>query len=264
MRGLIREDADKPCSGFNRAIETFFEIVGPEFLAHRFGQREDRQAFRNNLLRLGREPRLFLRILCDEPVQQPLGLLVRRGVEDGADVRRDLSLEARLRDLGLGVLLEMQLTSLPLHAREHGLARCGQSDMCVADDQLHAVDASLDEIAEDVPPVDLGLVERGVDCDDAPMPVFADTRNDEGRQIHGGTVDTHLLIGRVDEEDLDASEPAFAPFAELLVQRLRRVRDLLRRVMLDAHALEDRLDPPCRNSLYVHLRGGKGDRPLAP
>ena len=43
-----------------------------------------------------------------------------------------------------------------------------------------------------------------------------------------------------------------------------KLRDMLRRVMLDAHALEDRLDPPCRNSLYVHLRGGKGDRPLAP
>ena len=121
--------------------------------------------------------------------------------------------------------------------------------MCVADDQLHAVDASLDEIAEDVPPVDLGFVERGVDCDDAPMPIFADTRHDEGRQIHGGAVDTHLLIGRVDEEDLDASEPAVAPFAELLVQRLGRVRDLLRRVLLDAHAVEDRLDPPCRNAL---------------
>ena len=65
--------------------------------------------------------------------------------------------------------------------------------------------------------MDLGLIESGVYCDDAPMPVFADTRNDEGRQIHGGAVDTHLLIGRVDEEDLDASEPAFAPFAELLV-----------------------------------------------
>lgn len=50
LRGLIREDADKPCSGFDRAIETFFEIVGPEFLAHRFWQREDRQAFRNILL----------------------------------------------------------------------------------------------------------------------------------------------------------------------------------------------------------------------
>ena len=96
MRGLIREDADKPCSGFDRAIETFFEIVGPEFLAHRFWQREDRQAFRNVLLRPGRELRLFLRILCDEHVQQPLRLLVRRGVEDGADVRRNLPLEARL------------------------------------------------------------------------------------------------------------------------------------------------------------------------
>ncbi len=49
-----------------------------------------------------------------------LGHRLAGGVEDGASVGRDLILRGLLRHVGLGVLLEAELTTLPCPARKSG------------------------------------------------------------------------------------------------------------------------------------------------
>jgi hypothetical protein len=56
-----------------------------------------------------------------------------------------------------GILLKMELTSLPEHAGEASLASLLQSRVIVADDQLDAVQASFAEAVHKLAPVHLGL-----------------------------------------------------------------------------------------------------------
>ena len=158
----------------------------------------------------------------------------------------------------------MHLAALPRHAREDCPARRRETVVGVADDELHAMEAPLDQLLEDAPPVQLGLARVGVDGEDGAVSVLEDPGHDEGREVDGDAVDAHFLVGGVDVQDFDAlRDSPGTPFRKFLVKGLRGVRHLLRGIAFDAHGLEDRLHPAGRHPLDVHFRGGDHERAFA-
>ena len=72
------------------------------------------------------------------------------GKEDAADVGGDFCAQVEARDVGLGVLLEMELAVLPGDGWEDGAACGGEARMVVADEELEAVQTALLEAREEV------------------------------------------------------------------------------------------------------------------
>jgi hypothetical protein len=64
------------------------------------------------------------------------------GVENGSDVRGDLGFEVRFGDVFLGVLLEMELATLPRSAVERGLERRFQAAVGIGGDEIGNADAA--------------------------------------------------------------------------------------------------------------------------
>ena len=64
-------------------------------------------------------------------------------VENAANGLGDFGALVQARDIGLGILLEMKLATLPRHGGEHGGTGGAQSGMVIADQQQHAVEATL-------------------------------------------------------------------------------------------------------------------------
>ena len=68
-----------------------------------------------------------------------------RRVEDGADAFGHFLTHVEARDVGRGVLLEMELAALPWDGGKDGLAGGGHAGMGIADDETGAVEASGDQ-----------------------------------------------------------------------------------------------------------------------
>ena len=77
------------------------------------------------------------------------------GVEDGPDRRRHLPFQLLPGHVGLRILLEMKLATLPRHAPEDRQPRCLQATMRITDQQLHATQPALDQVLQEGSPVHL-------------------------------------------------------------------------------------------------------------
>ena len=264
QRGDVRERRDEPRPRFDLLVEVFLHVVGSQELADDLGEREHGEPVRDVVLHPRRELRLARGVLLDDRREQSFRLLEASGMEHRADVRCDLGLEPRLRDIGLRVLLEVHLAALPRDARKRRLARCPKPVVAVADDELHPVHAALDQPREDPAPVHLVLAQVRVDRQDGPVPVLEDPRHDERRHGDDDPVDAGLVVGRVDEEHLDDADRSVAPLLEFVVHLLHRPGDLVRRDVHVAEPVENRLHLARRHAPDVHLRHRELERPLVP
>lgn len=79
-----------------------------------------------------------LGIKVDELLELVLGGGKVWAVEEAADGAGDLSALIQPRDMGLGILLEVELAALPRDGREDGGAGGFEADVVVADDELDA------------------------------------------------------------------------------------------------------------------------------
>ena len=68
------------------------------------------------------ELRCGLPIAGDDVLESPLSLSRVVGVEDAAEVGRDLRLHGHLGDVGHRVLHDMKLAALPRHAGQHSFS----------------------------------------------------------------------------------------------------------------------------------------------
>src|ERR1700722_15899428 len=86
---------------------------------------------------------------------QPLGLGLVRGVEDRLDPLRDRLALVEAADIGLSVLLQMELAALPGNAGQGGPA-CGlEAGMIIRNDQFDAAQTATDEAVEECAPMAL-------------------------------------------------------------------------------------------------------------
>ncbi len=114
----------------------------------RIGAREDRQALGYCIFHPVRKLWSRLAILLDCKSKLAIGLGAIRGVEDGSQIGGYLESHRDLRYVLHGVLLQVELATLPRHAVETSFSGRGQSFMGIADDQLDAVQPSLDQRTE--------------------------------------------------------------------------------------------------------------------
>ena len=134
------------------------------------GQGEDGEALRDATLEPLGEGGMAVSVAVDQLVQDGLGPDCAGGVPHGPDPLAGLR-----RSLVEGVLGEMELAALPLHAREDRPAGGPpQPCMVVGDDELDAAQTACDEAVEEVAPVDLGVRNLDGNAQNAPPPVGLD------------------------------------------------------------------------------------------
>jgi len=150
----------------------------------------------------------------DEFGKLGFGMGVVFGVEDPADVIGDFLLQVLGGNVGLGVLLEVELAALPGAGVEGGAQRGTESDVGVGGDAVGNAEAAFLETGEEVTPVDFGFGEGAGDAkNEAFAVVAADADGDEGGAVPDVAVDADLVVGGVGEEMGDLGKRAGAPFS---------------------------------------------------
>ena len=81
--------------------------------------------------------------------------------------------EIEAGDVGLGVLLEVELAALPGDGGEDSAAGGGEAGRVVADEELEAAEAALLEALEKVAPVDFGFAEGDAGTEDLALAIGA-------------------------------------------------------------------------------------------
>lgn len=77
-------------------------------------------------------------------------------------------------DIGLGVLLEMELAALPGDGGKDGLAGGSHARIVIAEDGAGAAETAGDEGGEEFAPMDFGLAQGGADAGDGAFAIGAD------------------------------------------------------------------------------------------
>ena len=179
------------------------------------------------------------------------------GVEDAADLIGDSLLEVLGGDVGLGVLLEVELAALPRAGVEGGAQGCTEPDVGVGGDAVGDADAALLETGEEVAPMDLGLREGAGDTEDEAFAVVpADADGDEGGAVADVAIDADLVVGGVGEEVGDLRKGATSPFFKLPVEFGGELGNLGGGDLEAAKFAHDGGDAPRADTLKIHARDG--------
>ena len=179
------------------------------------------------------------------------------GVEDAADLIGDSLLEVLGGDVGLGVLLEVELAALPRAGVEGGAQGGTEPDVGVGGDAVGDADAALLEAGEEVAPMDLGLGEGAGDAEDEAFAVVpADADGDEGGAVADVAIDADLVVGGVGEEVGDLRKGAASPFFKLPVEFGGELGNLGGGDLEAAEFAHDGGDAPRADTLKIHARDG--------
>ncbi len=189
---------------------------------------EDREGLRKICLDPVGELRCGFPIAGDYVLDSPMSLSRVIGVEDAAEVGRDLRLHGHLRDVGHRVLHDMKLAALPRHAGQHSFSGSPETGVVIADDERHPEHASGTERLEKLPPVDLGFAQGDATSEDRPLAVGADTDRREEGTGHDRAINSHLLVPGIKDEVGDFAEGTVSPGVELLVELGGGAADLRR------------------------------------
>src|SRR5512137_2872385 len=91
----------------------------------------------------GREFGSALGIVGDDFLEAAFGRRTIGAVEHTADGLGDGGPLVQAGDIGLGILLEVELAALPRYGRKDGGARRAQAGVVIVDDELDAVETAL-------------------------------------------------------------------------------------------------------------------------
>ena len=208
------------------------------------GDKQDGEGLWNVLFEPGCELRSRLPIAGHDVAEPRLGLGRLIGVEDAADVARDLWPHSDLGGVGHRVSHEMELASLPGHSGEDGLPGCLETGVLVADHEFHAPQASIDEALEEGSPVRLGLGELDTTAEDAPLAIGADPDGREQGAGHNRPAVANFFVASIEDEVGDLPDSPVAPGTELFVEFGRRPADLGRGDLEAAELRDDRRGLP--------------------
>ena len=156
-------------------------------------------------------------------------------------------------DVGLGVLLEMELAALPWDGREDGVAGGGHAGVGIADDEAGAVEAPGDQRGEEVAPVDFGLAEGDADAEDGAFAIGADADGDEHGAVAQEAAVAHFFIAGIEDEVRAGVQRALAPELEFDIELGGAGADLRGADLVAAEFLDDFSDLASGDSLDVHL-----------
>jgi len=178
---------------------------------------EDCQAFGE----VGFHPRGQLRcrllITVDKPTEFFFRVMSVGGIEDVANIIRDLLSHFEFRGVMHRVLCQVKLTTLPRNTCERCLTSCLEPFVGIADNQLHTVHAAFLQRREKLTPMHFGFGERHADAQHAAMAAGLDSDRDQDRTITDATGDANFLIASIDDEILNFLDRAVSPSFEFIV-----------------------------------------------
>ena len=149
-----------------------------------------------------------------------------RAVEHAADSFGDGGPLVQAGDIGLGILLEVELAALPRHGRKDRGASGAQAGVVVADDELDAVETALLQALEEVAPMDFRFTEGDADAQDRAFAFRVDAQGDEDGAIQELAPVPHLFITGIEHQVGKGLQWAGAPRLELDIELGRALADL--------------------------------------
>lgn len=138
--------------------------------------------------------------------------------EDAADVGGDFFTHVEARDVGLCVLLKVELAALPGDGGKDGAASGGEASVVVGDEELEALQAACLQALEERAPVDFGLAECDAEAEDLAFSIGTDTEGDEDGAVENATRLADLFVASIEDDVGKSAERAGAPIGERIVE----------------------------------------------
>jgi len=178
-------------------------------------------------------------------------------VEEAADSAGDLSALIQTRDMGLSILLEVELAALPRDGWEDGGA-CGfEADVVVADDELDAGQAALAEALKESAPVNFGFAERDTDAQEGAFAVGIYAHGQEHGAVEQLTVEADFFVACIQHEIRAESQGACAPFFQFGIEEFGAFTDLGGADGSATELLDNSGDFAGRDALDIHFGEGE-------
>jgi len=260
---LIGKEGGDAGSAFEFEIDAFESVAGAQASLMGGRESEDGEALWDIFFHPSSEFWGGFGIGCDEVFETLLSRLKVRAVEDGADVGSDLGAHVKTRDVGLGVLLEMELAALPRDGRKDGTTGSREPDVGIADDQADAVKAAGLERGEEVAPMDLGLAEGNADTEDRAFAIGADPDGDEDGAIDKLTAVADFFVTGIEDDIGEGTKRTITPDLEFGIELCGAVADLGGTHRVTAEFLDDFRDLAGGDTLDIHLGQGKHEGSFA-
>ena len=165
------EDADDASSAADLFVGGFGEVGGAQAFADGFWEGEDGEGFGEIFIHPGGEFGSGLGVFEDGGGEQISGCLEGEGVKDGADVGGDGIFHFLVGDVGLGVLLEVELAAIPGDGWEDGAEGGFESFVGVAGNGSGDGESAFFEAGEELAPVDFGFGEGDGGAEDGAFAV---------------------------------------------------------------------------------------------
>ena len=156
---LFGKKRDNTGAATNLFVEIFQHVGGAQSLADFFGKLKDGEAFRESCFHPGREFGSGFFVFGDGLFEELFGLFMTRGVEDVTDIRGDFFTHRDFGDVGLSILLKVELAALPWAGRKDGAKGSSQAFVSITGDGFWKFETALLEASKKVMPVDFGLGE---------------------------------------------------------------------------------------------------------
>lgn len=253
MEASLGETCDAGAS-FDLGVEGFAHVGSAQAAADIFREGKNGEAFGNGALHPTGEFGSGGGVSFDGLVEAGVGFRAVAGVEDVTDVVGDLLSHGDFWNVGLGVLLEMELAALPGRGIESGSESGFEAFMGIGCDEVGDADAAFAQRGEECAPVNLVFGKGGGSSKDHAFAIVApDADGDEDGAVAHGGIDAHLDVGGVEEEVGDFRQWTVAPFFKGFIEFCGESGDLSG---CDFHAAEfshDMLDATGGDSLEIHF-----------
>ena len=187
--GFIGKDTGHARPAFEFHIDAFERIAGAQTALMGAGEGEDGKTLREVFFHPSGQFWGGGGVTGYHFFEARLGSEAVRTIEDRADGLGHGGALIQTRHIGLGILLQMKLATLPGHGREDGLPGGGQTLVVVADDELWGMQAALLQARQEGAPMDFGFAEGDADAQNG---TFAVSPNAQGNE-HGAIEDLAAL-----------------------------------------------------------------------
>ena len=202
-------------------------------------------------------------VVCDDFGEAAFGGWAVLGEEDAADVGGDFCAHVETRDVGLGVLLEVELAALPGDGWEDGAACGGEAGVVIGDDDLEALEAACLQALEERAPVDLGFGKGDAEAEDLAFPIRADAEGDEHGAVENPPGLADFFVSGIENDIGESAERARAPVGEIGIEPGRALADVSGADAAAAKLLDDGGDLSSGDALHIHLRHRESERLFA-
>ena len=255
--GFVWKDGGDAGAAFEFLVDPFEGVGGAQAALMGGGEGEDGEALWKGRFQPGGEFGGGGGVSGDEFLEAALSTGAIRGVEDAADVCGELGAHFQARDIGLSVLLEMELAALPGDGREDGAARGGEAGMVVGDEELECAQAALLETLEEVAPVNFGFAQSDADAEDLAFALGVDAQGDEHGAIEHAAAMADFFVAGIEQDVGKGSKRTSAPNLQIGVEPGGALADMSGTYGGAAEFFEDGGDLSRGDALDIHFRQRK-------